>query len=588
VVERLIRRCMERDPNARPASVSQLALALPGGDPLAATLAAGETPSPEMVAASGSKEGLRPEIAWGILAFIILGTFATLWMNDRIFLHRRIPFTKSPDALVERSREIIKKAGYSEKFTDSAYGFERNSDLLRYIEVSDKTANRWKNLDANAILFWYRQSPIPFESSRGVVSLNNPPVHSPGEVLIKLDAEGRLVSSLFVPPQPRSGGNASSPNWPVLFTEAGLDPAQWTPTDSQEDPPYYADTVAAWKSLASNKPGAPSLIVAAALRGKPVSFEIKGPWTGTGQTSLQATQGIGSLTFFLLMIAIGLFFARRNLRLGRGDRRNATRLALFTIGFRLVCRAFGWHYSPTIAGPIALEIGVALFMAGFIWIFYTAMEPFVRRQWPQVLVSWARLISGDWRDSLVARDCLVGCAFGIFMLDIARLEMYLVPSWLGHPELSPPAELNGRTVLGTRFFISALMDMFGAPLLLTFFAIFLIFLLRILVRNQKAVIAIPLILTVGICIATNPASLPAFLVIAALLIFVLMRFGLVTFLVLLFISGLFGNTPATLDTSAWYFGYGFATLAIFAAIVLYAFRTSLGSRPLLAASRLDE
>src|SRR5512139_2087579 len=76
VVERLIRRCMERDPNARPSSVAQLALALPGGDPLAAALAAGETPSPEMVAASGSKEGLRPEIAWGILAFLILGTFA--------------------------------------------------------------------------------------------------------------------------------------------------------------------------------------------------------------------------------------------------------------------------------------------------------------------------------------------------------------------------------------------------------------------------------------------------------------------------------------------------------------------------------
>ena len=67
VVERLIRRCMERDPNARPASVAQLALALPGGDSLAAALAAGETPSPEMVAASGSKEGFRPAVAWALL-----------------------------------------------------------------------------------------------------------------------------------------------------------------------------------------------------------------------------------------------------------------------------------------------------------------------------------------------------------------------------------------------------------------------------------------------------------------------------------------------------------------------------------------
>jgi hypothetical protein len=511
-------------------------------------------------------------------------------MNDRIFLHRRIPFTKSPDALVERSREIIKKAGYSEKFTDSAYGFESNSDLLRYIEVSDKTANRWKNLDAKAILFWYRQSPTPFEPTLGVVYLNDPVVHFPGEFLVKLDAEGRLVSFLFVPPQPQtqSGGNASSPNWPILFTEAGLDPAQWTPTDSQEDPPYHADTVAAWKSSEFNKPGAPSLIEATALRGKLISFEIKGPWTGAAGSGSSQQSQIGLSIMFIIMIITGLFFARRNLRLGRGDRRNATRLGLFIIGFYLVCRAFGWHYSPTIARPIFLHISISLFLAGFSWAFYSAMEPFVRRQWPQVLVSWTRLISGDWRDPLVARDVLVGSAFGILMVDISRLVTYLVPSWLGYPELSPSVELNIRTVLGTRFLISALMDSFGAPLLLTFIAIFLIFLLRVLVRSQKALIAILMIIAAGIGIATNPAFLPAFLVIAALLIFALMRFGLVTFLVLIFISGLFRRGPATLDTSAWYFGYGFATLAIFAAIVLYAFRYSLGDRPLLAPSNLDD
>ena len=37
-----------------------VAAALPGGDPLAAALAAGETPSPEMVAAAGAEGTLRP------------------------------------------------------------------------------------------------------------------------------------------------------------------------------------------------------------------------------------------------------------------------------------------------------------------------------------------------------------------------------------------------------------------------------------------------------------------------------------------------------------------------------------------------
>jgi serine/threonine-protein kinase len=54
IVERVILRCMEKDPRQRPASVAQAAAALPGGDPLAAAIAAGETPSPEVVAASSS------------------------------------------------------------------------------------------------------------------------------------------------------------------------------------------------------------------------------------------------------------------------------------------------------------------------------------------------------------------------------------------------------------------------------------------------------------------------------------------------------------------------------------------------------
>ena len=89
-------------------------------------------------------------------------------------------------------------------------------------------------------------------------------------------------------------------------------------------------------------------------------------------------------------------------------------------------------------------------------------------------------------------------------------------------------------------------------------------------------------------LAANPAFLPILLVISALSIFVLLRFGLVSFLVTFFILVLFGNSPATLDSSTWYFGYGFAILTVFAAIVLYALRTSLGGRPLLTPSRLDD
>src|SRR5262249_39227309 len=71
LVERAIMRCLAKNPSSRPASPVEVLAALPGGDPLAAALAAGETPSPGMVAAAGEKSGLRPSLAWASLIAIV-------------------------------------------------------------------------------------------------------------------------------------------------------------------------------------------------------------------------------------------------------------------------------------------------------------------------------------------------------------------------------------------------------------------------------------------------------------------------------------------------------------------------------------
>ncbi len=71
-------------------------------------------------------------------------------------------------------------------------------------------------------------------------------------------------------------------------------------------------------------------------------------------------------------------------------------------------------------------------------------------------------------------------------------------------------------------------------------------------------------------------------------VLVVMRYGLVSGALCLFVYELLRSYPVTLDASTWCSGYGFAALAILAAIVLYAFRFSLGGRPFLASSRLDD
>ncbi len=73
LVERAILHCLEADPENRPATALMVAAALPGGDPLAAALAAGETPSPQVVAAAGDTSGLPVRTAILATAAALIG-----------------------------------------------------------------------------------------------------------------------------------------------------------------------------------------------------------------------------------------------------------------------------------------------------------------------------------------------------------------------------------------------------------------------------------------------------------------------------------------------------------------------------------
>ena len=54
----------------------------------------------------------------------------------------------------------------------------------------------------------------------------------------------------------------------------------------------------------------------------------------------------------------------------------------------------------------------AVAVAGLVWLFYVAVEPHLRRYWPEALISWTRLHAGRLRDPLVASHVLVGLTVG--------------------------------------------------------------------------------------------------------------------------------------------------------------------------------
>ncbi|MGE5358092.1 MAG: protein kinase domain-containing protein [Bacteroidales bacterium] len=605
IVERVILRCLEKDPRHRPASVAQVAAALPGGDPLAAAIAAGETPSPEMVAASGSREGLRPRVAWSCLVFVILGIGVAAVLGSQAQLIQRAAPDKSPEVLAERAREILGTIGNTATPTDSAYGVSVDPDYLRYLRSHDRSPSRWNRLAGFAMPFWYRQSPraleqVLFFPSAGIpaVGPSDPPRQVSGESIVWLDGRGRLLYLEVVPPQlDESSGTVGAPDWPLLFQQAGLDPAKWTAVQPHWTPLLYADTRTAWTGVLPERPDVPMRIEAAAYRGKPVYWDLIGPWTRPGRMVAyipspgeRATVILLSALLATLMVG-GAFFARRNLRMGRGDRRGAVRLASLTFVLMAIAWLFGASHVPTFweVGLFIRCLSFALFVSGLLWLLYISLEPFVRRRWPGSLISWSRLLAGKFRDPLVGRDVLVGCVLGVVTV-LLNYGTYLVAAWMGVPQdqpiVGPPALFVGGRMIAA---VAALWIV--QPLFFALAWLFILFLLRTLLRSEwaAAVLLIVILAAGDILPSDSPVltGLGSVLAYAAFL-FVLTRVGLLALVAGFAVVAILQSFPVTTHLSTWYSGIGMVGVLLILGVTAYGFYTSLGGQPLFGRLSLED
>jgi len=614
VVEKAILRCLQKDPPQRPSSVRQVAAAFPGGDPLAAALAAGETPSPEMVAAAGETEGLRPLIAWACLTGVIVSVTAAILLSAQTMLYRRVPLDKAPEVLAVRAQDTLQSLGYSEPPVDTAIGFEEDHEFLRYIKEHDKSKTRWDNLETGAIEFWYRGSPGPltgiFPLGLGGVGPDDPPVLDSGMTLVRLTPRGRLTYLLAVPPQVEKPGIGATSvlDWAPMFSAAGLDLSKWSQSQPSWTPPVYADARAAWTGALPERPNTSIRIEAAAYRGKPVYFRLISPWTRPASVGLsigiedsqpgQRHAGewaliVIALVLLFSMLIFSALFARRNLRMGRGDRPGASRLAAFSLAAYAVAVCFGGHLSPEFAVEVILFFrfliqGVAL--ACFIWVLYIALEPYVRRHWPATLVSWSRLLAGGFRDPQVGRDVLVGCLFAAFGTALRRVEWFVSP-WLGYPPPRPLGTalepfLGARAIIADISSLGVLASLSGA-----LYAFFLLILLRALLRKDWAAAGAYILLEVvfaGLGPGHGPYAWVFALISGGLRVFLLFRFGLWALVVEGFFEFLLNYFPLTTQMSAWYAGISLAGILLMAAIAFYGFYTSLGGRPVFGGIVLEE
>jgi serine/threonine-protein kinase len=606
LVEQVIFRCLEKDQRERPASALQVALALPGGNPLEAAIAAGETPTPEMVAAASKKGALRAAVAVSLLACVFVSIGLLMLSSKYVALHRLVPLDKSPEVLRERGREMAEKFGYPA--SDSYYGFIRERGYLDHLKENDRYASRWQKLATGqpaVYKFWYRQSPqllVPFSYDR--VTVKDPPNIVPGMAQIYLDTKGRLIFFDAVPPQvdgakaEEAGGRL---DWAAVFNEAGFNLNDFGETESLRTPPRAFDERRAWAGRYPEQQDVPIRVEAAAYQGRLVSFEIVEPWSSpTGQTSDQsgaAVNGIILATVFFTVLIVGSWLAIKNVRGGRSDLRGAVRVALFLFVLRLINSLFAKHQVASIdeVWLFLNSLNSGLFWAFFVGLLYLAFEPYLRKHAPERVISWNRLLSGDLADPLVGRDVLIGGTIGLIFAVLASLG-YLIPVWLGDPPPIPYSivSANGAALLGIRGFPALFLTQIGSSLTFAFMVSFLVLFFSLLLRRKSMGNAAVWLVIFAYQISGHLAagSPPSVMIQAALfptaLVLTAARFGVLATVAMFVFLHLVFFYPFTTELSAWYATDFLLCAAFLLVLAIYGFYTSLAGQPLLKGKLLED
>ena len=598
VIERVILRCLENEPSARPANVFSVAAALPGGDPLAAALAAGETPSPQLVAASGESAGLRPRSAVICLAAVLLGLAMVTYFSIHYSALEKMGLEQTPEVLTQKSHEIIARLGYAGRPADSAFGLHDDGDFQDYVEKNDKPPHWDAVLAARPSLlqYWYRQSPEGLVASNfqnnlltpGIVTKNDPPAVLSGMINLALDPQGRLTYFQAIPAQKQEDKKeAAAPfDWNILFTAAGLDPAKLQPAQPTWTSLATADVRMAWTG---SWPGTtrPLRVEAAAFQGKPVFFSLIGDWTKPERMKSTEKKSIGeratkviSVVVLCTLLGFSVLLARRNYRQGRGDRAGAFRLAavMFLLEMGLwLCRGHFATIGDTL-GLFIIAVSTALFVSGLTWLLYMAVEPWVRRHWPTTMISWSRLISGQGRDPLVGRDILFGVVLGVVWILVFQIRFIPMMRMGAAPALfSTEALMGGREALG------AWLYQWPQSIQTTLVFFFLLFGLKVLLRKEwiagivlVAIFAIPR----GLSSTYMAVEIPAQILVYAIAVLIVLRFGFVPLACAVFTINLIANIPFSADLSAWYMPTSILALLSVVALAGWGFYHSLGGEPI--------
>lgn len=592
-VARAIIRCLESDLANRPLAANEVAAAMPGGDPLAAALSAGETPSPELVAASSDPIALSPQVALQLVLAIVVTLGILLFAAKRIYLVNRLEFSSSPAVMAYHAATLLRRWGYRPG-EDSAYGFDVK---FRALETSQAPAGldvfRWPDTDTlpePGLRFWYRESPRhlyvnDFLTEGALPTRSRVRYHFPawenGMIGVKFDHKGHLREFRAVPERVASSHSdtAQAPEWGKWFSAAdlGFDLTDLEPADWQYPPHDAFDAYASWQGT---RPGTDEVIYihAAAYRGKPVCFEVFHP---EDIVSAQSPKGEGpgnddvTIVVFGFVWFLTILLAYRNVQLGIGDRKSASAVVVWATTLGVLSGILqANHVNGTFEfGVFEMSLASALVWALILGVQYLAIEPFARRYWPESLVAMTRLVRGRWNDTRVGQEILIATLGGVIAALLLRGGQTLgfePPFDSFYDVLEPPIVLLGV------FLDIALTATFAALARVAFLVVF-----RGAFRStQIAFLGTAILFTVMEVAFQNLLSiwtLPVCFLGQCAFVWLFVRCGLLSLFTGIFVHNVL-DTNLTLDSDVFYFAN--SAIAITAVLMLAAigFRITIGRR----------
>ena len=128
-------------------------------------LAAGETPSPEMVAAHGHSEGLERKYSVACLALIVVCLCLAPVVTQQTRAYTHTTSDLSPEVLSQKSRELAASFGYSQPPADTWLTLEPRTDMIRYLRrfPMPRPWDHWFTVEA-PLRSVYRESRGALES----------------------------------------------------------------------------------------------------------------------------------------------------------------------------------------------------------------------------------------------------------------------------------------------------------------------------------------------------------------------------------------------------------------------------------------